>query len=65
MSQAMVLSDNSVNYKANEAAVIVAALAFVLVLGSVSLAAIMICGWRGARQVAFDWMHMKVTFYCR
>lgn len=57
--------DTSGAYNSKEAAVLVAALAWVIALGSVVVAALILCGWRGARQVAFDWLHMKATFYCR
>jgi hypothetical protein len=65
MGSSMVLADTSVRYDVKEAAVIVAALAWVIVIGSTALAAIMICGWRGAKNVAIDWRHLKATFFCR
>jgi len=65
MSDQLVLVDQRVDYQVKEAAIIVAALVWVLALGSVVLAALILCGWKGAKQVAFDWLHMKATFYCR
>lgn len=65
MSSLLIVADSSVQYDVKEAAVIVAALAWVIVVGSTALAAVMICGWRGAKNVAMDWRHLKATFYCR
>jgi len=65
MGNQMVMVDSNVDYQTNEAAILVVALAWVLALGSVILAAIILCGWRGAKQVVFDWWHWRVTFYCR
>jgi hypothetical protein len=65
MGSSLITADSSVQYEVKEAAVIVAALAWVMVVGSTALAAIMICGWRGAKNVAMDWRHLKATFYCR
>lgn len=65
MSNAMIVADQSVVYDANEGAMVVAAAAWVIALGSVVVAAWIVCGWRGAKNVAMDWMHGKVTFNCR
>ncbi len=65
MGETMVWADNSVEYQVKEAAIVIVALAWVLALASVALAALIICGWKGAKRVDFDWRHLKVTFYCR
>ncbi|MEI6477668.1 MAG: hypothetical protein WCO52_01650 [bacterium] len=66
MQETMIATDQMAQYQIKEVAVIiVAALAYVLVLGSVALAAIAICGWRGAESVSIDWVHGKATFLCR
>lgn len=65
MSSQMIVADPAVRYEPKEAAVMVAALAWVIGLTSVSLAALIICGWRGAKSVALDWLKMRATFNCR
>lgn len=65
MSDQMLIADSSVDYNINEAAVVVVALGWVFGLASILAAAIILCGWRGARQVTFDWIRLKATFYCR
>ena len=65
MGQSMVVADNSVEYQLKEGAIVVAALVWVLVLGSVVVAAWILCGWRGAKRVEFDWRHWVAKFYCR
>jgi hypothetical protein len=65
VGNSMITADHSVDYQLKESAIIVVALAWVLALGSVVLAAIILCGWRGAKTVAFDYRHFKVTFWCR
>lgn len=52
-------------YAVKEAAVMVVALAWVIMLGSSVVAAIILCGWKGAKSVAMDWIHMRATFTCR
>ncbi|MCX6728074.1 MAG: hypothetical protein NTX11_04665 [Candidatus Saccharibacteria bacterium] len=65
MGNSGVLADSSVDYDAKEAAIIVAATAWVIAIGSVAIAALMICGWKGAKSVVIDWLHGKATFMCR
>ncbi len=65
VGKSMIKADRSVEYHLKEAAIIIVALAWVLALGSVVLAAIILCGWRGAKTVSFDWRHWKATFWCR
>ncbi|MCA9329881.1 hypothetical protein KDA11_04500 [Candidatus Saccharibacteria bacterium] len=65
MTQSMVIADPSVDYVAKEGVVVAVALAWVLMLGSSSIAAIILCGWRGSKSVSLDWKSMKATFVCR
>lgn len=65
MNDQMVIVDSSAADHINESPILVVGLAWVLALGSVVIAALILCGWRGAKQVAFDWLHWKATFYCR
>lgn len=66
MSNSLIIADKSVDYEVNEVApAVVAALVWVLALGGTAMAAIAICGWRGAKSVAIDWFKGKATFNCR
>lgn len=65
MGNSGVLADSSVDYDVKEAAIIVAATAWVIAIGSVAIAALVICGWKGAKSVVIDWLHGKATFMCR
>ena len=65
MSSPMITADPSTTYEVKEAAVIIAALAFVIAVGGVALCAIVICGWRGAQKVVVDWVHGQAQFVCR
>jgi hypothetical protein len=65
MTRSLLTLDTNETYGINEAAIIVAGLAWVIALGGAVVAAIILCGWRGAKQVAIDWLHMKATFTCR
>ncbi len=65
MIRQLIKADDKASYDVKEAAIIVAALAWVMVIGSTALAAVIICGWRGAKNVSLDWRHLKATFYCR
>jgi hypothetical protein len=61
----MVLADTSVDFVANEGPILVAALAWVIAIGGVAIAAIIICGWRGAYYVSVNWFTGRAVFYCR
>lgn len=65
MNGSLVMVDPSTRYETKEAAVIVAALAWVIIVGSTGLAAIIICGWKGAKSIELDWKNAKATFKCR
>jgi hypothetical protein len=65
MTPRMITADSSVHYEVSEIAVIVAAVAFIIAVGGVAIAAVIICGWHGARSVIVDWLRGKVTFVCR
>jgi len=62
---ALMTLDQSVSYETKESPVLIAAAAFVLAVGGVAAAAVVICGWRGAKQVIMDWARGRVTFVCR
>lgn len=65
MTQSMIMADSSANYVAKEGIVVAVALAWVLMIGSSTVAALILCGWRGARSISMDWKSMKATFVCK
>jgi hypothetical protein len=65
MTASMIAADPTADYEPKEVAIIVAALAFLIAVGGVALAAVIICGWKGAQSVNIDWIHGRATFACR
>jgi hypothetical protein len=65
MTASMINADPSADYQLKEVAVIIAAFAFILAVGGVAIAAVIICGWKGASGVTIDWIHGKATFACK
>lgn len=65
MINTLVVADASVEYSTKEAAVIVAAAAFVIAMGGLALASVVVCGWRGSKEIIMDWMKGRATFICR
>ena len=65
MNDQMIVADSGSLYNTKEAGVLIIALGWVIAIGSVALASIIICGWKGAKSVYIDWLHMRATFNCR
>ncbi|HTE22314.1 MAG TPA: hypothetical protein VK674_04715 [Candidatus Limnocylindria bacterium] len=65
MNGQLIAADRSVSYTPKEAAVVVVALGWVIALGSIAAAALIVCGWRGVKNVSFDWVRIKASFECR
>ena len=66
MHEPMIVAHQLSRYHQKEiAVVIIAALAYVIAIGSIAIAAIIICGWRGTESVSLDWIHGKASFACR
>jgi hypothetical protein len=65
MTAPLIVADPSAQYETKEVAIIVAAAAFIMAVGGVALAAVIICGWQGAHSVVVDWLHGKATFICK
>lgn len=65
MSHSLISADTKVVYQPKEAAVMVVGLAWLIMLGSSAAAAIIVCGWRGAKSITMDWLRMRATFTCR
>lgn len=63
--QSLISTDNLAAYSTKEAGPIVVALAFVIAVGGVAAAAIILCGWRGAKSVGFNMSQKRVEIVCR
>lgn len=63
--QSLVLADQTVDYSLKEAGPIIIALAFVIAVGGMTAAAVIICGWHGAKQMGVNWAQKRVEIVCR
>lgn len=61
----LITADSSVDYSTKEAAIVVAALAWILAIGGAAAVSVFICGWRATKKLAVDWIKGRVIFYCR
>jgi hypothetical protein len=65
MYTSLVSVDQMAAYGAKEFGPIILALAFVIAIGGVTAATILICGWRGAKSVGVNWAQKRVEIVCR
>lgn len=65
MQQSIVLTDNLGAYGTKEFGPIILALAFVLALGGVTAAAIIVCGRGHVKSAGISWAHKSVEIACR
>ena len=65
MVDSLVKADSSVDYSIKEGVVVAVALVWVLMIGSSTAAAIILCGWKGAKSISMDWRNMRASFNCR
>ena len=65
MNNALIVADNNVQYAPKEGVILAVAAAWVIMIGSSTLAAIILCGWRGAKSINMDWKRMRAVFVCR
>lgn len=63
--QSLIEIDQTADYSLKEAGPIVIALAFVIAVGGMTAAAIILCGWRGAKHMGFNWTQKRVEIVCR
>jgi hypothetical protein len=63
--QSLIITDPSVDYRFSEVGPIIVALAFVIAVGGMTAAAIILCGWRGAKSMGFNWTQKRVEIVCR
>jgi hypothetical protein len=65
MHQSIVISDNMSAYSSKEFGPIILALAFVLALGGVTAAAMIMCGREHVKSAGINWAHKSVEIACR
>lgn len=65
MYQSIIISDNVSAYSVKEFGPIVLALAFVLALGGVTAAALIMCGRGHVKSAGVNWAHRSVEIACR
>jgi hypothetical protein len=63
--QSLINADQLGLYATKEAGPIVVALAFVIAMGGMTAAAIIICGWGKISRVGVNWVHKKVEIVCK
>jgi hypothetical protein len=65
MQTSLIVPSQLTDYSTKEAGPIIVALAFVIALGGVAAAAIILCGWRGAKSVGVNLSQRRVEIVCR
>jgi hypothetical protein len=65
MQTSLIIPSQLTDYSTKEAGPIIIALAFVIALGGVAAAAIVLCGWRGAKHIAVNLSQRRVEIVCR
>jgi hypothetical protein len=65
MQPSLIQTEQLSEYSAKEAGPIIIALAFVIAMGGMVAAAIIVCGWRGAKSMGINWVHKKIEIVCR
>ncbi len=63
--QSLVIADQGVDYSLKEVGPIIIALAFVIAVGGMTVAAIILCGWHGAKSMGVNWVQKRVEIVCR
>jgi hypothetical protein len=65
MQTSLVTADQLASYSTKEFGPIIVALAFVIVVGGVIAAAIILCGWKGAKSISVNLAQRRVDILCR
>ena len=65
MQTSLIANNHLSDYSTKEAGPIIIALAFVIAMGGMVAAAIIVCGWRGAKSMGINWVHKKIEIVCR
>jgi hypothetical protein len=65
MQNSLITADAAGTYSSKEFGPIILALAFVIALGGLTAAAIVMCGWRGAKSMGMNLAQRQVAIVCR
>lgn len=65
MSISLIAADQLSAYSTKEVGPIIIALAFVLAVGGMTAAAIILCGWKGAKSMGMNLAQRRVEIVCR
>lgn len=65
MQNSLIVPGQLADYSTKEAGPIIVALAFVIAVGGMVVAAIILCGWRGAKSIGTNWTQKRVEIVCR
>ena len=65
MQTSLVTADSLTDYSTKEFGPIVLALAFVIAIGGMTAAAIVLCGWKGAKSMGVSLAQKRVEIVCR
>jgi hypothetical protein len=65
MQTSLISTDQLAHYSMKEFGPIVVALAFVIAVGGMTAAAIVLCGWRGAKHMGMNLAQKRVEIMCR
>ncbi len=65
MQTSLITANNLADYSTKEFGPIILALAFVIALGGMTAAAIVMCGWRGAKSMGMNLAERRVEIVCR
>jgi hypothetical protein len=63
--QSLITIDQVADYSSKEVGPIIVALAFVIGLGGMTAAAVVLCGWRGTKSMGVNWTQKRVEIVCR
>ena len=63
--QSLISTNQLGAYATKEAGPIILALAFVIALGGVTAAAIIICGWGKVKLIGVNWIQRRVEIVCK
>jgi hypothetical protein len=65
MQTSLVSADQLADYSTKEFGPIIVALAFVIAVGGMVAAAIILCGWKGAKSMSMSIAQRRVEIVCR
>lgn len=65
MQNSLITADPHIEYTNNEVGPIVVALAFVIAVGGLAAAAILICGWQKIKSVGVNVSQKRVEIICQ